>query len=68
MVNKNNTSDLAEFYWGLAGVAGFVAVFLFVSFALIDNKFGESIRFYSSKILDYAQQQWQAGENLPQWK
>jgi len=68
MVNKNDTKDLAEFFWGLAGVAGSIAVLLVISFALIDNKFGDSIRFYSSKIADYARQQWQAGENLPWWK
>jgi|GEM_PF-2731005 len=63
MVNKNDTSDLANFFGTAAGIICFIVAFLIFSFILVDNKYGQMIRFYYAKISDYAHRQWQAGEN-----
>jgi len=59
MVNKNDTSDLKYFFLSLAGVIIFLTVSLGFGIWVINQKFGNDIRFISAKISDYVQQQWQ---------
>jgi len=62
MPNKNDMSDLAQFFGTIAGMVFGLVLLLLLGFVLTEKKYGKSIRALEAKISDYAAQKWNEGK------
>lgn len=64
MANKNDLSDLAEFFLVSLGIIAGIFALASYGWAMADKKYGKEVRFLEACVSSYVRQQWDEAKRV----